>query len=272
MRSLKTFILATLILFTSIICNSQDDTGNTVQTKTEKEHLVQATLWFQQSAEMRAIYYQTFNLAKMVLDNTLMTVRLSKPAALIVDIDETMLDNSPFETEAIRTGKNYTKEGWFEWTAMEKAQPLPGTVDFMKYTMSKGVEVYYISNRYHEELGSTINNLKKFDFPNADSAHVFLRKDKSDKTDRRSKVEENHVIIMLMGDNLTDFSADFGDRDDDLGFDAVDEQRADFGARFFILPNPMYGEWEKAIYNNNYGLPNEEKDIKRKERLKGYED
>ncbi|MFC2086453.1 5'-nucleotidase, lipoprotein e(P4) family [Bacteroidota bacterium] len=237
----------------------------------ENEYLVQATLWYQRSAEMRACYYQTFNLAKMVLDDKLMRIRLSKPAAIVFDIDETLLDNSPFETETIRTGKDYSKEFWMEWTAMEKARELPGAVDFVNHARDKGVEVFYISNRYHDELTETINNLKKHGFPNVDTSHVLLRKNESDKTSRRNIVSENHTIVMLVGDNLTDFSQEFANRGEDLGFSLVDEKKFEFGSTFIVLPNPMYGEWVKAINGNRYDLSDEEKDSRRKEMLFGFE-
>ncbi|NOZ46197.1 MAG: 5'-nucleotidase, lipoprotein e(P4) family [Chlorobi bacterium] len=239
--------------------------------KTDNEHLVQATLWFQQSAEMRAIYYQTYQMAQTVLNNQLSKVRLSKPAAVVLDIDETVLDNSPFETESIRTGENYSKARWKEWTAQKNAKPLPGAKEFVLNAKEKGVEVFYISNRYYEELGVTISNLKKYDFPFADSAHVLLKKETSDKTKRRNSVLESHVILMFVGDNLTDFSQEFAHRDKNLGFDLVEKYKADFGTKFIILPNPMYGEWENAIYENKHGLTNEEKDKKRKNSLIGYE-
>ena len=261
-----------LILFAGLFLIINNCTNKTpTDTITENEYLVQSTLWYQRSAEMRAIYYQTFNIAKMVLDDKLVEGRLSKPAALIVDIDETMLDNSPFEVESIRTGKNYSKEFWMKWTVLEKAKPLPGAVDFMNHATEKGVEVFYISNRYEEELLETINNLIKYNFPNADSAHVFLRKEKSDKTDRRNFVAENYVVLMLVGDNLTDFTQEFANRGDDLGFDKVDDYKDQFGSTFFILPNPMYGEWVKAINGNSFDLTKEEKAKKRKEMLIGYE-
>ncbi len=269
-----TILLYTLLFLSLNNCISQEKTDSLTgkQIVTENEYLVQSVLWYQQSAEMRAVYYQTFNMAKIVLDDKLMRIRLSKPAALIVDIDETMLDNSPFETESIRSGKGYSNEYWMEWTSMEKAKPLPGAFDFVKHATEKGVEVFYISNRYLEELEETINNLKKYDFPNADTAHILLRKDRSDKTNRRNLVAETHVVVMLVGDNLADFSQDFANRGEDLGFNLVDEYKDNFGAIFIILPNPMYGEWSNAIYKYRRDLNDEEKDSVRKASLRGFEE
>ena len=258
----RAIILIYVIVFIPLSnCIGQDQNQKRLSKDnyTKNEYLVQATLWYQRSAEMRAIYYQAFNLAKMVLDDKLMRIRLSKPAAIVFDIDETLLDNSPYETESIRTGNNYSKELWMEWTAMEKANALPGAVDFVNHAQEKGVEVFYISNRYHEELSQTINNLKKQGFPNADTTHVLLRKDRSDKTSRRNFVSENHTIVMIVGDNLCDFKQEFANRGEDLGFNLVDEHKSEFGSAFIILPNPMYGEWVKEINRNKYDLPDEEK-------------
>lgn len=272
MRRTKLLIYA-IIFFQLSNCIGQDKNVERLSKNdyTKKEHLVQATLWYQRSAEMRAVYYQTFNMAKMILDDKLMRIRLSKPAAIVFDIDETLLDNSPFETESIRTGKDYSRGFWMEWTGMEKANALPGAVDFVNHAQDKGVEVFYISNRYHDELNETINNLKKHGFPNADTSHVLLKKDKSDKTNRRNIVSENYTIVMLVGDNLADFTQEFANRGEDLGFNLVDEKKLEFGSAFIILPNPMYGEWVKAINGNSYDLSDEEKNARRKEILIGFE-
>lgn len=270
-RTILLIYAIVLIQLSNCIGQDKNQVSPLENNYTKNEYLVQATLWYQRSAEMRALYYQTFNMAKIVLDDKLMRIRLSKPAAIVFDIDETLLDNSPFETESIRTGNNYSKELWMEWTTMEKANALPGAVDFVNHVQDKGVEVFYISNRYHDELNETINNLKKHGFPNADTVHVLLKKDKSDKTSRRNIVSENHTIVMFVGDNLCDFTQEFANRGEDLGFNLVDEHKFEFGSAFIILPNPMYGEWVKAINGNKYDLPDDERDTRRKKTLIGYE-
>ncbi len=234
-----------------------------------QDHLIMSVLWYQKSAEMQAMYYQCFNWAKIRVDMKTNDSSGSKKA-VIVDIDETMLDNSPFETHCINTGKSYTKETWSEWTSKISATALPGALDFTKYAQSKNVEVFYISNRSIDDFDVTLKNLQKEGFAFADSAHLLLKTNTSSKTIRRNKVKQNFDIILLIGDNLDDFSEIFEDRSTDLGFGAVEKNKTKFGDLFIMLPNPMYGSWENAIFNNRRDLSSQEKYTLRKENLVGY--
>ncbi len=205
-----------------------------------------SVLWYKQSAEMKACYYQTFNFAKKLLDEKIAGEETNKlPKAVVVDVDETMLDNSPYEVELINTGIAYTSESWKAWTDKASAKALPGSLDFVKYAESKGVEVFYISNRKLNEVESTMKNLKNIGFPYADKKHILFKDQTSDKTERRANVSENYEIILLIGDNLRDFDELFKNRETNNGFDIVEENKEAFGDKFLILPNPMYGEWGK---------------------------
>jgi len=236
------------------------------------EHLVLATAWYQKSAEMRACYYQAFQLAKIKLDNHLANRVGNKPAAVIFDIDETLLDNSPFEVHLIKSGAIYSKDTWNEWTQKAEAKALPGALEFTQYLKNKGVEVFYISNRKINELEYTLINLKAENFPYADSTHLLLRSmnQSGDKTGRRNQVLQNFDVLLFVGDNLTDFSEDFAHRGTDLGFSMVDSLYKQFGDKYIILPNPMYGEWENAIYGNDLRLSEPKKRALRKEVIIGY--
>lgn len=231
------------------------------------QQLTLATVWYQKSAEMRALYHQCYNWAKIALDQNIAKADKKSKKAVIVDIDETILDNSPFEVKCIETGKGYTKKTWQEWTAKGKAKALPGAVDFLNYAKSKGAEIFYISNRRVEETDITIKNLIAKKCPFADKKHVILRSETSDKTKRRASVKKDYEIVLLVGDNLTDYSQIFGERGKDLGFNIVKKHSKDFGTKFIMLPNPMYGEWEGAIYDNNYKLSPKQKLEKRKQIL-----
>jgi 5'-nucleotidase (lipoprotein e(P4) family) len=236
------------------------------------EHLILATDWFQKSAEMRACYYQAYQLAKLKVNEHVAAHTGTKPMAVIFDIDETLLDNSPYEVHLIKTGTHYTRENWKEWTQKAQAKALPGALDFTKYAQSKGVEVFYISNRKIDEMESTLSNLRTEHFPNADSLHLLLRAlDQSgDKSSRRNQLLQTYDVLLYVGDNLTDFSEEFAKRGTDLGFGLVDSLYTLFGDKFIILPNPMYGEWENAIYGNNPRLTDAQKKALRKEILEGY--
>jgi len=273
MKSMKK--ISILVVLFSLVLFSCNNTAVDEKVVTETdglrvskmEHIVMSVVWYQQSAEMQACYYQTFNFAKRLVDENKAKATTDLPKAVVVDVDETMLDNSPFEVERIRTGTAYSNENWKEWTDQMKAKALPGAVEFAKYAEEKGVEVFYISNRKLNEVESSIKNLKAEGFPFVDEAHILFKDQTSDKTERRAIVSENYEIILLIGDNLGDFDELFNERTENMGFDKVNEHKDNFGSKFLILPNPMYGTWEKVVYNGDYSISDKEKDESRKKIL-----
>ncbi|MFO7827087.1 MAG: 5'-nucleotidase, lipoprotein e(P4) family [Bacteroidales bacterium] len=262
-NTLTIFIVLSLLL---VSCNKTDEPQNT------QDHLMMSVLWYQKSAEMKALYYQAFNLAKLRLDQELAENNSERQKAVIVDIDETMLDNSPFETNCIRTGKGFSNESWSEWTSRIEATALPGAVEFSQYAKSKNVDIFYISNRSVDDFGVTLKNLQKEKFAYADSLHLLLKTNTSSKKLRREIVENNYDILLLIGDNLGDFSEIFEDRSNNYGFDVVDKYRDLFGDQFIVLPNPMYGSWESPILKSDKDLSETQKYEMRKAALKGYLD
>lgn len=258
------------LVFLAVSCKNDVNLSLDEQNISESEHLVAATNWYQKSAEMRACYFQAFNLAKLQLKLNKTDYKGEKPAAVILDIDETVLDNSPFQAHLINTGQLYNSKLWKEWTDQKTAKSLPGAVEFTKFAKDLGVEVIYISNRKVDALAETIENMKTYNFPNADSSFVFLKKETSDKTARRKKVFEKYEVLLFVGDNLTDFDEAFAERDSDLGFALVDAEKDLFGSKYIVLPNPMYGNWEGAIYGGDYSLSVPEKRKMRQDILEGY--
>lgn len=257
-----------LVIVVSIInaCTNENKNLN----EPSQEHLINAVTWYQHSAEMKAIYYQSFNLAKIQLLKNKANSENTKPKAVVVDIDETMLDNSPFEAKCIETGKPYSKESWNKWVSQIAAIALPGAKDFSKFAEENDIEIFYISNRSVKNFDVTLQNLKNEGFAFADSSHLLLKTNESSKKARRAIASENYEIILLIGDNLGDFSDIFEDRANNFGFDTVEKMKEEFGKRYIILPNPMYGAWEKAIYNNTYNVSEDEKRKLRNEKLISY--
>ena len=115
--------------------------GCAYTTKDLNEQLVMATLWMQASAEFRALCYQTFNLAKMNLDMFVKAHKGSKAVAVIVDADETVIDNSAYEAFLIGNDFGYSSKTWTPWMAAAQATAIPGALDFLNYAKEKGVEV-----------------------------------------------------------------------------------------------------------------------------------
>jgi len=260
MRKLLLLLFLSSVLFT---CTKVEENKNS-------QYLMNATLWFQQSAEMKACYLQTYQLAELRLAQYLTEYNGDKKPAVVLDIDETVLDNSPFEVHLLQTGELYSSALWAQWTDLAEAKALPGAVEFTQKAKALGAEVIYISNRKTTELSNTLKNLSETGFPNADSTFVFLRTTTSDKTERRALVSEKYEILLFVGDNLTDFSNIFANRGDDLGQTILDSTSNLIGTKYIILLNPMYGEWEGAIYKNDYSKSETEKQQLRNAVLKGF--
>jgi len=262
----KLFIL-TAIATIAVSCSKAPAIKVSDTCDTTQNHLLMSVAWYQVSAEMEALYIQGFNLAEMRLGE--FTKKEKGKLAVVVDIDETMLNNSPIEAEAIIKNKPFSKEFWAEWSAKSSAEATPGAIEFANYAKSKGVEIFYISNRDSTEIGSTIANLIKVGFPYADSTHCLFKTTTSNKELRRNKVSKTHKIVMLIGDNLGDFAEVFDHREDNYGKNAVDSLREMFGKKFIVLPNPIYGDWEKAIFRGEKLTPCQ-KDSARRSILKAF--
>ena len=233
-----------------------------------------AVLWQQTSGERRALSYQAFTLARMILDRDLRMNRHNKKTrAVIVDCDETIIDNSRFQGMLLKNRVNYNQKDWTEWINRAEAEAVPGAVEFLRYAASRGVRVFYITNRNDIQKAGTATNLKKLGFPNVNDQTLLVQTDpkNSSKEPRRQSVGAKYRIVLLMGDDLNDFSDVFeNSKTVDARVAAADRYQAEFGKRFIVLPNPMYGNWESAIYGYNFKLTEAEKAEKRRSLLKTY--
>ncbi|WP_375295541.1 5'-nucleotidase, lipoprotein e(P4) family [Paenibacillus doosanensis] len=229
------------------------------------EQKVMAVLWYQSAAEAKALYYQGYNIGKWKLDAALAQGTAKKPA-IVLDLDETVLDNSPFDAVEIASGKGHPYK-WDEWVNKAEAKAVPGAVEFLNYADGKGVDIYYISDRSAAQTEATVKNLQAIQAPQAVSGHVLLKQpEEKGKEARFNQVSETHEIVLFFGDNLKDFYGFVGNSEQDRDRRA-DEVRQQFGDKLIVFPNPMYGDWESAIYNNNNKISAEEKDKLRKSHL-----
>jgi len=262
---MKKLLLLTLISLGLIVCFQNCTNSSAFNSNPEPEptigsndHLTMAVLYQQKSAEYRALCFQAFNFAKYKLDQSSKAMGIMKAQAIIVDIDETVLDNSPYEAKSILDAINYPTY-WDEWVMKADAKPVPGALEFLQYASSQGAKVFYISNRKEKLREATLSNLISLGFPNADNDHLLLQTDESSKKTRREKVASNHWIVMLIGDNLNDFSEVFEKKSVPERFEITDSLKLEFGNRFIVLPNAMYGDWESAIFNYKYPANPDEK-------------
>ena len=267
-RKLSVLALALLPLLYSLNAIAQAPTEPAQNTYIEG-----AVLWQQSSGERRALSYQAFALARMMLDRDLrMNSRLRKPRAIVVDLDETILDNGLNEGRQVRDHVNYNQKDWTAWVNRAEATAIPGSVEFLSYAAERGVTVFYITNRNESQKQGTATNLKKLGFPNVNDQTLLIQTDLSNSTKepRRQSVAARYRIVLLMGDDLNDFAKVFEDsRTVESRIAASDRFKNEFGKRFIILPNAMYGNWETAIYGNSR-LSEKEKAAKRTNQLKSY--
>lgn len=233
------------------------------------EHTTLAIVWFQASAECRALYYQAFNTARLVVDNDLRTKTYSKKRAIVFDIDDTILDDSPHSAALLKKNRLFPYL-YDEWIEAAREEALPGALRFAQYASSRGIELFYISNRTTSMLNATLRNLRSAGFPQAEESHVLLMGDDPNKEGRRKAIAAHHEIILLMGDNLNDLSDAFEKKNVSDRSAEADKAQSLFGSKFIVLPNPVYGAWESAVYGYKSGLSEEEKDAKRKSVLRAF--
>lgn len=231
---------------------------------------IMAVSRYQNSVEAKALYLQGYNSAKVQLDKEIKKNDGKEKLAIALDLDETVLDNSPYQGYATLNNKEHP-EGWHEWIEAAKAKPVYGAKSFLEYADKKGVDIYYITDRDEDkDFEATKRNLKEQGIPQATDDHMMLKgKDDKSKEPRRKQVEKDHKLVMLFGDNILDF----GDPEKPTAKERekfIQEHKDDFGKKYIIFPNPMYGSFEATLYNNNYDISDEEKDQLRKQSIKQF--
>lgn len=262
MRSL--FICLTALLMAGCAGSSHDN--------------LNSTLWMQTAAEYRANTMQTFKAAEMQLkkavDDKSWTAALEqsgnfgdKPPAIVLDVDETVLDNSPYQASNVLNNKPFEGASWDAWVAKASARAIPGAADFLSKARSLGIAVVFLTNRecrerpgnsekcpQHEE---TLRNLQSAglldgDITDEDRKRLLLKYQQegwsSEKKSRRSYLAERYRIIMLFGDDLGDFLPDVKKNITSAErAQQVDKNSAKWGTKWFALPNPTYGSWQRVL-------------------------
>lgn len=223
--------------------------------------LPDSVVWFRTSVEYRATATQAYRLASLMLDRALADPRwtaaleqtgdfAAKPPAVILDVDETVLDNSESEERNIREGAAYSEERWAVWCNERKATPIPGALDFTRAAAAKGVTVFYVTNRDRTLEEATRDNLAAHGFPLDTARDTVLTKGErpdwtSDKSPRRELVAQNFRILLLIGDDFGDFAK--GARSSLDARRALESANAAlWGVKWITLPNPLYGSWKTA--------------------------
>ena len=258
-----------LLYFCLILCTFIDNIyakGEEFDNSLQAQSML-SVLYAQSSAEYEASNIQTYVNAKSALDRALNDVTWTaateqkdnfenKPPAIILDIDETVLNNVPFQARSIMDGQSYPT-GWLDWMLEESSDAVAGVSDFLEYSQSKGVKIFYVTNRIAVAEDATRNNLKKLGLPLDTDRDVLLMKNEngwtSDKVSRRKLVAKDYRILLLIGDQLGDFlPLDETTLELDARKELADTYKHMWGSKWFMITNPMYGRWEASIYNNEY--------------------
>lgn len=264
-------LLFTLFLFFTACTTPKQITVSTPPAPLVADGKLWSSLFQQRAAEYKALCIQAFNIARWRVDESLLQTG-TKPKAIITDIDETFLDNSPYAVHQAMQGKDYEAASWHDWTGRGIADTIPGGLGFFTYAASKNITIFYITNREEQERAGTLHNLQSYHFPFADNQHLVTRSASSgsSKEERRRQVAADYDIILLLGDNLADFSSLFDKKTETERAANVQQVSAEFGKKFIVLPNANYGGWEDAVYDNSHSWTPAQKDSIIKSKLKNY--
>jgi acid phosphatase len=240
-----------------------------------------AVLWMQHSVEYQASTMAAFALAKRRLIQAMgdpwwtavpdaQKGNYSKlPPAIIVDVDETMLDNSKYQAWNIASGQPFGNDTWKAFVEAKVSTAIPGAVAFVRYANARGIKVFYVTNRTADMEQATRDNMQALKFPMGGNVDTFLlAKEKEDWTSakgtRRAFIAKNYRVLLLMGDNFGDFVDAYKGSEADRQ-KVFDESAAHWTKDWIMLPNPSYGSFEAVPYKFNYGAsPDEMRDAKKK--------
>src|SRR5690606_10574997 len=259
MKKIHIIIFASLIAVLNVACVTQNLQNERKLNDIALNGKVYSAVWQQNAGEFQALCLQAYNVATKIVEEK-SSVQHFRPIAIVTDIDETILDNSPYAVTQAQKGKEFDSDTWLEWTSKGEAKAYPGAVEFFNYAASRNVTVFYISNRNENDKAGTLKNLQDLGFPFADEEHLLVMKETSNKEERRNEVAKKYEIFMFLGDNLTDFSEDFYHKSQPERNKTTQEFAKEFGSKFIVLPNSGYGDWESALPGYNSKSSPEEKD------------
>lgn len=226
-----------------------------------------ALAWMQNSAEYRLLAEQTYRLALVQLhiaakDPAWCADEVqfreggfeSKPPAVILDLDETVLDNSAYNARMMLEGMRFTNESWTAWCNEEKATLIPGAMDFIRGAEGMGVALFYVTNRDDPVRKATVANLKALGIEASEENVLTKNPDEGrgdDKVSRRGMVAASHRIVMLVGDSMSDLCSGMDEKDQSKRNQTAGAKTAMLGSRWIMMPNPVYGGWERALRSGN---------------------
>jgi acid phosphatase len=245
---------------------------------------LQAVLWMQSAAEYWALAAPVYSRARTALDAAIAdpswTAAIEQegidvsglPTSVVMDLDETFLDNSPFQGQLVLDRTTYSPERWGRWVALAAATAVPGAVDFVRYARSRNVRVVFVTNRTLQEKPATLKNIDALLGAGTPADDVLTTNENgwlSDKSARRAFVARTHRILMLIGDDLNDFVSVAATKTPADRLALAKQYSARWIDRWILIPNPAYGSWDRIIYAGVTTDP--EVLVKKREAVKGFE-
>ena len=223
--------------------------------------LIAAVAWKQTAAEYRALYHQGYNIAHMLLEQAIKNRKLGdKPLAVVTDLDDTILLPLPYWGHLINNNRDFFNDPiWDEWIPKNQMIVAPGALDFIKFAADNGVEVFYVSSRDQgpqtQEFG--LNHVRLAGLPFADNEHVTLLRETSNKQTRQDEIAQKFNVVLFLGDNLNDFSRKYYVKTVDERLKLMEDDRALYGTRYILFPNPTDGHWMRAIFGDSEPPPSD---------------
>ena len=237
--------------------------------------LLNAVLWMQRSVEFKASALTAFALARIRLDQALADpswtgapkeqtgAYQSLPPAVILDIDETIMDNSGYQAWMTLRGTTFEPKTWNAYVNTVTSRAVPGALEFARYADGKGVKVFYVSNRTAEEEPATRQNLEKLGFPMGGGVDTMLMTRKqpdwgSAKGTRRAFVAKGYRVLLNVGDNLGDFVDEYRGTEAER-LKVLEQHRERWGREWIVIANPAYGSFESAPFGHDFKLSDGER-------------
>ncbi len=239
---------------------------------------LEANLWTQRSVEFKGNALAVYALARVRLDQALADKKWTAapaeqkgdyenlPPAIVLDVDETVLDNSLYQVWSMKNGIPFSVATWNQFCNDKVARAIPGAVEFTKYADSRGVKVFYVSNRAAEVEKSTRENMEALGFPvggpGGGNVDTFLMQNEkpdwgSKKSTRRAFIAKDYRILLGVGDNFGDFDDRYTSSEADR-LKYFEENKERWGREWLMIANPTYGSFDAAPFAFNYKAPADE--------------
>lgn len=233
--------------------------------------LLLATLWTQRSVEFKGNALSVYALGRLRLDQAVADKNWTAapveqkgdyqnlPPAIVLDVDETVLDNSRYQVWMMKNNKTFSTKTWNEFCNAEVSIAVPGAVEFTQYADSKGVKVFYVTNRAVEVEKATRENMEKLGFPMGGNVDTFLMQNEkpdwgSQKGTRRAVIAKDYRIVLAFGDNFGDFDDRYRTSEADrLKF--FEENKERWGREWLVIANPTYGSFDTAPFGHDFKKP-----------------